>query len=397
MRVWVPTVSMLFVSLISYIDRNTLALLAPTILAETHLSAEQYGYIISAFSVAYMIGNPVWGLLLDRVGLRGGMFAAVSMWTVASASHAFAGGLVSFAAARAALGFGEGATFPGGLRTAVQTLEPRRQSRGIAVAYSGGSLGAIVTPLLITPIAGEWGWRGAFWFTGMIGVAWLALWAWVSRSIRAAPALRPRGMPDFRDARLWAFMAVYSLGAAPLAFVLYGTSLYLSKAMGQTQQQIGSLLWIPPLGWEIGYFFWGWVSDRFRRTGAVSYQSLFAALTMLSFPLALGPSLGAVTPLMAGLFFAMFIAAGFVILPIAYATEAFPAHSGFIAGAGAGSWSAMVALVMPLFGRLFDRALYFEAFAIASALPVAGLALWWWLDQRHTHQQCTQATDVISR
>ena len=59
MRVWVPTVSMLFVSLISYIDRNTLALLAPTILAETHLSAEQYGYIISAFSVAYMIGNPL--------------------------------------------------------------------------------------------------------------------------------------------------------------------------------------------------------------------------------------------------------------------------------------------------------------------------------------------------
>src|SRR5260370_37223832 len=114
---WVPTISMLLVSLISYIDRNTLALLAPTILKETGLSGEQYGYIISAFSIMYMIGNPVWGILLDRFGLRWGMTAAVSFWTVASAAHAFAGGLFSFAAARAVLGFGEGATFPGGMRT----------------------------------------------------------------------------------------------------------------------------------------------------------------------------------------------------------------------------------------------------------------------------------------
>ena len=58
---WVPAGAMLAVSLISYIDRNTLALLAPTILRETGLSGEQYGFIISAFSIAYMLANPVWG------------------------------------------------------------------------------------------------------------------------------------------------------------------------------------------------------------------------------------------------------------------------------------------------------------------------------------------------
>ena len=160
---------MWLVSLISYIDRNTLALLSPAILADTGLSAEQYGYIISAFSVAYMIGNPVWGVMLDRFGLRVGMFSAVSFWTLASAAHAFASGLWSFASARALLGFGEGATFPGGLRTATQTLPKGLQSRGIAVAYSGGSLGAIVTPLLVTPIALRYGWRGAFIFHGRRG------------------------------------------------------------------------------------------------------------------------------------------------------------------------------------------------------------------------------------
>ena len=75
--VWIPTASMLLVSLISYIDRNTLALLAPTILKETALSAEQYGYIISAFSIAYMFGNPIWGVVLDRFGLRSGIWGRV--------------------------------------------------------------------------------------------------------------------------------------------------------------------------------------------------------------------------------------------------------------------------------------------------------------------------------
>src|SRR5436190_11180218 len=170
---WAPTASMLLVSLISYIDRNTLALLIPTIMKDTHLSAEQYGFIVSAFSVAYMISNPLWGAVIDRIGLRAGMMAAVAFWTAASVSHALAGGFLSFAIARTALGLGEGATFPGGLRVVVQTLRPAEQARGLAVAYSGGSLGAIITPLIVTPIFLLWGWRPAFLFTGAIGFAWL--------------------------------------------------------------------------------------------------------------------------------------------------------------------------------------------------------------------------------
>src|SRR5258705_5093843 len=81
---WVPTTSMLLVSLISYIDRNTLALLIPTIMKETHLSAEEYGFIVAAFSVAYMISNPLWGAAIDRLWLRIEVIAAVSLWTLAS-------------------------------------------------------------------------------------------------------------------------------------------------------------------------------------------------------------------------------------------------------------------------------------------------------------------------
>src|SRR5215831_15912453 len=164
---YLPSAAMMLVSLISYIDRSTLALLAPTILRETNLSGEQYGWIVSAFSFAYMLSNPLWGRILDRAGLRRGMTWAVAFWTAASAAHAFAAGFWSFGAARAALGFGEGATFPGGLRAVVQTLPPEARGRGLAIAYSGGSLGAMITPLIVTPIYLWWGWRAAFWFTGL--------------------------------------------------------------------------------------------------------------------------------------------------------------------------------------------------------------------------------------
>src|SRR5580704_920289 len=108
---WLPALSMMLVSTISYVDRNTLALLAPTILRDTHLSNEQYGFIISAFSIAYMLANPMWGWILDRIGVRVGMTAAVSLWTLASVLHVFAAGFRSFSIARVFLGLGEGATF----------------------------------------------------------------------------------------------------------------------------------------------------------------------------------------------------------------------------------------------------------------------------------------------
>src|SRR5215831_19873031 len=158
-RTWWPVVTMMLCSLLSYVDRQTLAVLSQLILADAHLTAYQYSQIISAFSIAYMIGNPVWGSVLDRVGLRVGMTMAVGIWSAASGLHALVAGALGFGAARIVLGFGEGATFPGGLRTAMESLAPNQQSRGIAIAYSGGALGAILTPLLITPIAALWGWR----------------------------------------------------------------------------------------------------------------------------------------------------------------------------------------------------------------------------------------------
>ncbi|MFN7921458.1 MAG: MFS transporter [Bryobacteraceae bacterium] len=381
---WIPAFTFMLVSFISYVDRNTLALLSPMILKETGLSVESYGWIISAFAVCYMIGNPVWGVVLDRVGLRQGMTASVGFWTLASAAHAFATGFWSFAAARAALGFGEGATFPGGLRASVQSLPAHLQSRGMAVSYSGGSLGAIVTPLVVTPIALWYGWRGAFWFTGFVGLSWLLLWMFVGkrRDMRGVPmthtGMRPR--VRWKDVRVWAFMAAYAFGSLPIAFVLYQSAIYLNRVLGASQKEVGAVLWIPPLGWELGYFAWGWLTDRALRSGGsplVAFRNLMGASMLLSLPLAAAPYTGSFALVVAQLALALFVCCGFIVVPVRYATREFSsANAGLIAGMGAGSWSALVAVVMPGFGWLFDRKMYHEAFLVAALAPVLGMGIW---------------------
>lgn len=374
---WIPTAAMMLLSLLSYVDRNVLAILSPTILRETHIGAEDYGWIISAFSVAYLVGNPVWGRLLDCFGVRVGVAAAAALWTAASASHALATSVATFALARALLGFGEGATFPGGLRTATHTLEPESRARGVALAYSGGSLGAIVAPLIVTPVALRWGWRGAFGCTGALGMVWLVLWAVASRRDELrAPLHDPRTpRPSLRDRSLWGFMAAYALGGLPIGFVIYGAPIHLSAVLGCDQRTLGHVLWLPPLGWEVGYFFWGWVVDRSR--SADRFARLFRLLALLALPLALTPLSRSLPVVLALLFFGMFIAAGFVVASLSEVTHRHSiAHGAYLAGLGAGSWSGVVALVMPLFGWLFGRGAFGTAYAIATACPVAGWLLW---------------------
>jgi ACS family hexuronate transporter-like MFS transporter len=378
---WSPIAAMMLLSFLSYVDRNTLAILSQTILRETGLNAEQYGWMISAFSAAYLVGNPTWGRALDRFGLRAGLVVSVTLWTMASVSHAFVTTALGFASARAALGFGEGATFPAGLRASSQTLRSDERGRGVAIAYSGASLGAIATPLIVTPIAIHWGWRAAFLFTGALGAAWLALWAWVSTDgrlkIHARNPSEPR--PSLRSLSLWGFMAAYALGGVPLGFVLYDAPIHLSRALGCSQATLGHVLWIPPLGWEVGYFFWGWLIDRATKRGASASATrrFFSILSLLALTLAAAAFTRSPAAVLMLLFVGMFASAGFVIVSLTETTRRHSVeHGGYVAGLGAGAWSALMMIAMPIFGHLLDRGAYGTAYAIAASCPLAGALAW---------------------
>jgi len=343
----------------------------PTILQETHLSGEQYGIIIACFSYAYMLGNPLWGHLLDRMGVRRGMTAAVGLWTVASAAHAWATGFWSFAVARFFLGAGEGATFPGGLRTVAQTLQPSKRGKGLAVAYSGGSLGAMIAPLIVTPIALWFGWHGVFLATGFFGVLWLLLWRrWVRRWI----ATLHSAVNDCRGGA-----ARCGLTFCCMAWVRCRSGSYSTIHRFICMRSSDGIRhsWERCCGFRLrrgrpdtsrGARFW---IARVRDTaGWCSRQCLSAADVLRRFA-------GSGALVLAVMWLEMFSCAGLVVLAVSYVSREFPSsQADSLAGLGAGSWGAVVALMMPLFGRMFDHAEYGLAFRIASVFPVVGYVAW---------------------
>lgn len=376
---WVACVAMMACSWLSYVDRQVLAVLSPTILQATNLSAQRYGEIVSFFSVAYMIANPLWGALLDYVGLRIGMIAAVSIWSVASAAHAGMSGFLGFAACRAFLGLGEGATFPGGFRTAIDSLPPERQARGMAIAYSGGSLGAIFAPVVVVPVAAAFGWRAAFFVTGLLGVAWIVLWLAVSRTpFLPPPAVKPARLKSLNpfERRFWALVVSYALGCVAIAPVFYFSPLYLNRVMSLSQSELGRVLWIPPLGWEIGYFFWGWVFDRF----ALSKDRpvfMFFLLALLMIPFGFTGVVSSSAGVLALFFWCMFVTGGFQMLGLRTGARAYPgAGTASVAGVASGAWAAEAALIQPIVGRWFDQAHYDWIFWSIALIPLAGVLIW---------------------
>jgi ACS family hexuronate transporter-like MFS transporter len=387
-RIWVAPATIMLCTLLAYIDRQVLAVLSPTILQDTGLTASQYANAISAFSFAYMLGNPLWGSFLDRIGLRVGMLAAVTLWTVASTSHAWVAGLLGFAMARAVLGFGEGAAFPGALRTASEALPPDRQSRGMALGYSGASLGAIITPLIVRPIANAYGWRAAFLMTGAFGAIWLTLWMFVSRP-PYLPASRSSTKkmvwPNLLERRFWVIVSSFGLGAIALGVVAYLSPLYLNRALGLSQDDLLKVVWIPMVGWEAGYFFWGWVADRYAADMPDRQRParIFVLLTLLSFPVALITLTDSLVIVLALLFWATFIADGFVVMSLRVGTRIYPKdRTAMVAGIGSGSWSAVQAMVLPVYGKMVDLQLYNVIFISMSVLPLVGTALWFWLSRK---------------
>jgi hypothetical protein len=77
------------------------------------------------------------------------------------------------------------------------------------------------------------------------------------------------------------------------------------------------------------------------------------------------------------LFLAMFASAGFVIVSLAETTRRHSVeHGAYLAGLGAGSWSGLMMLAMPIFGRLLDRTDYAAAYFIAALSPLVGGLAW---------------------
>ena len=124
LRWWIGGI--LFAStIINYIDRQTLSLLAPYLKLEYHWTNTDYANIVIGFRVAYSVGQTVFGRFMDRIGTRRGLSLTVIFYSVVSMLTSLARGFYSFAAFRFLLGAGESGNWPAATK-AVSEWFPKR-------------------------------------------------------------------------------------------------------------------------------------------------------------------------------------------------------------------------------------------------------------------------------
>jgi MFS transporter, ACS family, hexuronate transporter len=168
---------LLFLStVINYIDRQTLSVLAPYIKTEYQWSNTDYAQLLIAFRIAYALGQTASGRLLDRIGTRRGLSLAVTFYSVAALLTSLATGLRSFQFFRFLLGAGESANWPGATKAVSEWFPKRESGWAVALFDSGSSIGGALAPFIVLWTYHTFGsWRPAFIVTGALGFLWLLL------------------------------------------------------------------------------------------------------------------------------------------------------------------------------------------------------------------------------
>lgn len=286
LRWWIGGI--LFAStIINYIDRQTLSILAPYLKRDYHWTNVDYANIAIAFRLAYSIGQTVSGRWMDRVGTKRGLTISVTWYSIVSLLTSLANGLLSFGFFRFLLGVGESANWPGASK-AVSEWFPKKD-RGLAAAFydSGSSVGGAIAPFLILPLYLRFGWRVAFVIPGLLGFVWLIAW----RRFYYLPQDHPRvsdeeramiladaqgdettGKPPLRWAQLlklpqtWGTIVAKGLTDPVWFFVTDWFPIYL-VAKGISLQSGLIAVWIPFIAADLGNFFGGAASGYLVRRG----------------------------------------------------------------------------------------------------------------------------------
>src|SRR5919206_5032196 len=173
---WYMLVLVMLGTVVNYIDRNTLGVLAPILTKELNFTTEQYSYIVAAFQISYSLMQPIAGFITDTIGLRFGYFLFALTWGTACALHAFSGSWQAMAGFRAMLGIGEAAAIPSGVKTSTNWFPPKERSIATGWFNTGSSIGAMIAPPLVVWLMLTWGWQGGFVVTGSLAVGVLVLW-----------------------------------------------------------------------------------------------------------------------------------------------------------------------------------------------------------------------------
>jgi MFS transporter, ACS family, hexuronate transporter len=405
LRWWIC--SMLFAStVINYMDRQTLSLLAPYLKISYHWTNSDYADLVIAFRVAYAAGQTFCGRWMDRLGTRLGITISVTFYSLVSVLTPFANGILSFMGFRLMLGLGESANWPAATKAVSEWFPAKERALATAFFDSGSSIGGALSPFLVLWIYFHWGWRPAFVVPGVLGFIWLLVWrkfyyppeehpyisadelAMLRQEKRSDGSVDAPAQIRWRDLlslpQTWGVIAARALTDPVWYFVTDWFPIYL-VAKGIDLRSGLIAIWVPFLAADLGNFAGGAASGYLIRRGWPLGRSRKAVVvvgacgTMLLIPTVFTQNLPLITLLfaMATFSYACFSTIANVLPADMYKSNAVATVSGLSGtGSGIGTIIAMKAVGYLSDARVSKSGHVFDPIVIACGIiPLVGMIL----------------------
>jgi len=399
---WIVCGLLLLSTVINYIDRQTLSVLARTIQDEFGMGDVDYATVVQAFMLAYTLAYLAAGRITDWLGTKRAMVLFISWWSAANILTGTARSALSLGVFRFLLGLGEPGNYTVAPRAVAEWFPPEERGLAIGIYTAGATLGATIAPPVIAFLALHYGWRAAFYLTGLLGFIWVPAWLWVYRvPCRGRPATHSQAPESgengwasqqaraltkgiwrsvLADPNVWRLTLARLITDPVWYFYLFWFPKFLADARGLSLRELGYVSWVVYLAADAGSIVGGWCSGMLARGGRAPVPA--RKLTMLLAALLLPVTI--LVPLAADLKLALAIASlsafahlSWQVTLTALATDVFPqrvlatAFGVVAAGSGLGGF-----LSAGLVGYVVSRFSYVPVFALMGFLHLtAYLAL----------------------
>ncbi|MEI6141372.1 MAG: MFS transporter [Mariniphaga sp.] len=308
---WYIAVLLFLATVICYIDRLTISILAPVIKVDLNLTNVEYAAITTWFLISYSIFQSVFGGIYDKFGTRKVFSVAIVVWSISAMMHSVARGFSGFAFFRFALGIGEAGNWPGSIKSIAEWFPSKQRAFGLSIVNSGAALGSVVAPPLIVWLQLSFGWKTAFIATGALGFIWLVLWLLIYRKPSEHPWLTKKekefiesdilDVPINKDntprktwkellklRHVWGIILARFFGDPIWWLYLIWLPSYLYDVRGYSIKDIGTFAWLPFLASGIGSLTGGWLSGYLIGKGKSVNFSRKIAIVLPTFLMVMG-------------------------------------------------------------------------------------------------------------
>jgi MFS transporter, ACS family, hexuronate transporter len=300
LRWWIVAM-IFFASVLNYIDRQTLSVLAPTIQKELALSNEDYASVLNWFLIAYTVASLLSGRVVDKLGVRVSLALFVGWWSVSNILTGFARSVGSLSVFRFMLGLGEAGNWTAAPKAVSEWFPAKERGIAIGVYTLGATVGATLAPVIIVGLASWHSWQAAFVVTGLAGLLWLGPWLWLYRRPQEHPRVtdqelallaKDRAVTEaerpaadwgpwwrlFARREVWLLIVGRMITDPVWYFFQFWFAKYLYDGRGLDQKQL-AVTWVVYLAADIGVLGGGWFSGLLiKRRHAAATSRLWVML-----------------------------------------------------------------------------------------------------------------------